>query len=543
MTTKRASLLAGTAAALSLGIAFSASAANIVLINFDPDGAGLNDPTPVEPTGLNPGRTLGEQRQVAFYFAAQLWGSVLESDATIFVGASFQPLLCTPTSGVLGSAGTTFVFANFPGAPKAQTWYGSALADALFGADLNPGFIDINSRFNSSIGTDPNCLGGRGWYYGLDHNVPGADFDFLNVVMHEIGHGLGVQGFSSLSTGALFLGQPGIYSHFTFDNTLLKNWAEMTNAERLASSVNDGKVVWSGPEVFAQTPQVLAPRPVMDINSPASIAGTVDVQNASFGPSLTLAGTTGNVVLADDGTGATADGCEPLVNSVAGQIALIDRGGCTFTSKVANAQAAGAIAAIVANNVARGPAVMGGSDPTIVIPSVGITLAQGNAIKGELANGVNVTLKVDDVLLAGADNAGQVKLYMPTTVAPGSTRSHFDTSASPNLLMEPSINTTLRAATNLDLTPALLEDEGWETNGGDASIAGCSTGVPVYRDGGATVGAAVQAHAAVCAAFGANHGGFVSCMAQVTNSLKARGLISGAQQGRVQRCSARAPIP
>jgi len=543
MIGKRVSLLTGAAAVLGLGIACSASAANIVLINFDPDGAGLNDPTPVVPTGLNPGRTLGEQRQVAFYFAAQLWGSVLESDATIYVGASFQPLTCTPTGAVLGSAGTTFVFSDFPEAPKPGTWYSSALADALSGEDLNPGFIDINSRFNSLIGTDPSCLGGRGWYYGLDHNVPGADIDFLNVVMHEIGHGLGVQGFSNLATGSLFLGLPAIYSHFTFDNTLLKNWVEMTNAERVSSAVNDGNVVWSGPEVFAQTPMVLGPRPVMDINSPASIAGTINVQAASFGPALTLAGTTGNVVLADDGVGATADGCTPLLNSVAGQVVLIDRGSCTFTTKVANAQAAGAIAAIVANNVAGGPASMGGADATIVIPSVGITLEQGNAIKGELATGVNVTIKLDDTLLAGADNAGQVKLYMPTVLAPGSTRSHFDTSAEPNLLMEPAINTTLRAATNLDLTPALLEDEGWETNGGDASVAGCSTGVPVYRDGGATVGAAVQAHAAVCAAFGANHGGFVSCMAQATNSLKARGLISGAQQGRVQRCSARARIP
>lgn len=534
MTARRTGLLAAVAAGLTLGLALPASAAQIIVVTADPPGQGLNDETPATPTGLNPGTTLGQQRQVAFFYAAQLWGKVLESDATVFVGASFQALTCTATSAVLGSAGTTFVFRDFPNAPKAGTWYSSALADALAGVDQNPGFIDINSLFNSRIGTDPTCLGGRSWYYGLDHNPPPGDIDFLNVVMHEIGHGLGVQGFSNLTTGAFLAGFPGVYEHFTFDNTLLKNWAEMSNEERVFSGVNDGKVVWNGGQVFAGTALVLGPRPVVIINSPPAIAGTIDVQTASFGPGLTLEGLTGDVVLADDGTGNT-EGCGPITSPVAGNIALIDRGTCNFTVKVANAQAAGAIAAIIANNAASGLPGMGGADPTIVIPSVGISLNDGNAIKAKLP-GVNVTLARDENLLAGADDFGQVRLFMPNPVQGGSSRSHFDSVAEPDLLMEPAISSSLRAATNLDLTPALLEDEGWTTNGGTASIAGCDTGLAFYQEGGAIIGATIEAHAAICSAFGMNLGGFASCMAQATESLVERGVISGKEKGRVQRC-------
>jgi len=138
------------------------------------------------------------------------------------------------------------------------------------------------------------------------------------------------------------------------------------------------------------------PIPVLTINTPASISGDYAAGAASFGPPLSNPGVTGDVVLADDGTGTITDACEPLVNAgaIAGNIALVDRGSCNFTVKVKNAQDAGATSVIVADNQPGPAAGMGGSDPSITIPSLRVTLETGNLIKGELAGGVNATLHV-----------------------------------------------------------------------------------------------------------------------------------------------------
>ena len=69
-------------------------------------------------------------------------------------------------------------------------------------------------------------------------------------------------------------------------------------------------------------------------------------------------------------TGGLKTACTTLVaGSLTGKIALISRGGCTFSQKVRSAQDAGAIAAIVVNNVAGDPTAMGlggiPNEPTI----------------------------------------------------------------------------------------------------------------------------------------------------------------------------------
>jgi hypothetical protein len=54
-----------------------------------------------------------------------------------------------------------------------------------------------------------------------------------------------------------------------------------------------------------------------------------------------------------------------------------------------------------------------------------------------------------------------IRLHAPATLAPGSSVSHWSADASPNLLMEPSINSGLNE--NLDLSPLLMKDIGWDT--------------------------------------------------------------------------------
>ncbi len=448
-------------AAFALVLALPASAANVVLFNLDPPGIGLNDPTPAAPVGGNPGTTIGDQRIIAYLTAAQIWSDTLTSDVDILVGATFQPLPCTPTGGTLGAAGPTAAFINFPNAPLTNVIYTSALADSIAGFDLDPGNLDIVSFFNSDLDdNDPNCIAGTTWYYGLDNNQ-GSNIDFLTTVLHEIGHGLNFLELVSEATGGLFAGFPDIYTTFMLDLDLGATWDTLTDAERLVSQVNTGNLVWNGANVTNGAPDFLGPRPSVKVLRPQILKGSFEAQAASFGPPLTGGGgTTGQIVLVNDGAGAsTSDGCEPILNNLNGKIALIDRGACSFVQKVANAEAAGAKGAIVANNVPGGPAPMGGSSTTIGIRSVGITLDFGNDIKAELP-GVNVKLILDGNFLAGT-NQGFVRLNAPNPVQPGSSKSHFGPTAEPSLLMEPAITPNLESATTLDLTPALLQDLGW----------------------------------------------------------------------------------
>jgi hypothetical protein len=524
--------------------------------NIDGPGVGFNDPTPVTPVGGNPGTTLGQQRLIAFQFAADTWGSILDSDVEVVIqatffpaGTSFGPLACTPTSAVLGAAGTIQIFANFPGAAFANTWYHSSLANKLAGFDLTPGPLDpgfllppfnddIVALFNDQI-DNPTCLGATNWYYGLDNNH-GNHISLVHVLWHEFAHGLGFANFVTEATGARPLGLPDIYSVYSLDNTTGLHWSQMNTAQLVASAVNCDNVVWDGPNATANASTFLGVgSPSLTINSPASIAGILRAGTAAFGPPLSSPGVTGDIVLVDDGVAPASDGCTPFVNAsaVSGNIALIDRGVCTFLSKAQNAAAAGATAVVIANNAAGCPPPgLGGAGP-VGIPTGSITLPQGNAIKTALLSGtVNATLGLNGTLLAGADAANHVQLFAANPVQPGSSISHWDTLASPNLLMEPAINADL--AFGVDLTAYQLQDVGWTL--ATVVIDGCDTGVSnIPLPQGGSISTVIDA----CAAQATNHGKFVSCVSHAMNDLKKAGLITGAQKGAIQSCAAQADIP
>ena len=75
---------------------------------------------------------------------------------------------------------------------------------------------------------------------------------------------------------------------------------------------------------------------------------------------------------------------------------------------------------------------------------------------------VDGTLGIPPGSLAGTDGSGRVLLYTPNPLEQGSSVSHFDVSAFPNLLMEPSNSADLGFA-QLDLTTFQLRDIGWPT--------------------------------------------------------------------------------
>jgi minor extracellular serine protease Vpr len=127
------------------------------------------------------------------------------------------------------------------------------------------------------------------------------------------------------------------------------------------------------------------------VNAPADLEGTVleAAEGAITAPLRDVGPLTGDLEVAEP-----LQACGPLDNDFEGRIAFIQRGVCAFTDKVLNAQAAGASAVVVFNNVAGDPIVMGGSSAGITIPGMMISLADGSELHTRIGEGqtVNVTL-------------------------------------------------------------------------------------------------------------------------------------------------------
>jgi len=244
-------------AALVLGLLASvvlpaapASAVDIVVLYTDDPNEGFNDPT------------LGTTRRAAFDFAASIWADAIGGSVTIVVDAAMDPLGGGPSSAVLGQAGSALVARDFTGAPISSTWYPIPLANQLAGEDLAPSTVDIVATFNSDV-DNGTVLGSVDWYYGQDAS-PGSDIDFVAVVLHELGHGLGFFDMISQSTGGWLSGFPDVYGR-----NLVRSGApdvpfvSMSDPARL-SALTSGNVYWNGASVMADNggmAQIYAPSP------------------------------------------------------------------------------------------------------------------------------------------------------------------------------------------------------------------------------------------------------------------------------------------
>ncbi len=231
---------------LALLVATPATATNFRLTVLDGPGVGFNDPTPVGPAPGNPGTTLGQQRVNAFQAALDRWGEILASDVEIEVEAEMPDLFCDDTSALLGQASPIDAFRDFAAAPRSQTWYPVALANALSGSDLDPTSADVFARFNGAIEGAPGCLGGFGWWYGIDTPPPTGRPDFFTTVLHEVAHGLGFVSFVDLSTGQKLVGFDDAFSIHLKDGISGELWSDLSDAQRAASAAS-GRLVWEGP--------------------------------------------------------------------------------------------------------------------------------------------------------------------------------------------------------------------------------------------------------------------------------------------------------
>lgn len=448
-----------------LAVPAFAGIGKVIIINNDAAGVGLNDPTPAQPVGGNPGTTVGQQRMNVFQAAAARWSTMLDTNVDIMVQSSFAPLECSQNSAVLGSAGPRARYRDFTNAPKARVWYPVALANKFSGVDLDPTRPDIVMQFNGDL-DKPTCLGTQSWYYGLDGNEPDSDSDLFVVVLHELAHGFG---FSGSTRGDFLDDAPSVFDTHTLDLTTGLRWDQMNEVQREVSLTNTGRVVWDGENVRSLIGRYLQPVTTLAITEPALVARNYDIGTANFGPLATSAALTGRVVRVIDAAntdGATTfDGCTAFTNAdaVRGNVAMIDRGNCTFVIKARNAQAAGAVGAVIVDNSRETctPPALGGDATDITIPVFSIGASDGDVLKAQLTAGavMNGSLRSDPVQLAGTSQERYARLYAPCTDSPGSSIHHWDVAASPSLLMEPFVNSDLLHG--VDLTQYMLLDIGW----------------------------------------------------------------------------------
>ena len=209
-----------------------------------------------------------DEAREAFQYAVDIWNSLIRSPVPIRIDATF-----TDFSGY--ENGKIILGGAYPAGWKSlrslNLWFVDALADKTAGRDLEPSEPDIITRFNSH--KDVN------WYFGTDGNTPAGKMDFVSVVVHEIGHGLGfftaartedsaIGAFSSFSTirGKLKGGNPElphIYDVFVVngDGTAITEFRDPST--HLLEQFTSNDLFWSGAKGVAANggghPQLYAP--------------------------------------------------------------------------------------------------------------------------------------------------------------------------------------------------------------------------------------------------------------------------------------------
>jgi hypothetical protein len=101
---------------------------------------------------------------------------------------------------------------NFPNAPEPDVQFPVSLASALSGQQLGT-TAEMRIRFNSRRGGTrllayvpaDGLHSGTAW--AISQEETGGGYPFLPLVLHEIGHGLGIQLYASRQTGE-YLGHP-----------------------------------------------------------------------------------------------------------------------------------------------------------------------------------------------------------------------------------------------------------------------------------------------------------------------------------------------
>lgn len=166
------------------------------------------------------------------------------------------------------------------------------------------------------------------------------------------------------------------------------------------------------------------------IGAPVTVAGAGTFAAATGDFALVTSDLTAPLgVTSGTGVGGLSTACSALP-SLTGKIALVSRGTCTFSTKIRNAQDAGAVAVLVANNVFGDPTAMG-QDGTANQPAIpaymvsrndGVTLAGFNGASTTIGATLTYLQTGNDDFMAGFSSQGPTDVdfrVKPDVVAPG----------------------------------------------------------------------------------------------------------------------------
>ena len=295
-----------------------------------------------------------------------------------------------PTPKVVG--GYDFVGPDWPNGDLApdpdpldagpERGHGTHVGDIIAGVNgVAPGASLHAVKVCSSVST--SCSGIaliQGMDYAVDPNGDGDTSDHVDIVNMSLGSIYGQWFDDDLSQAVENATAIGVLTVASAGNSADKPYVTGTPAAApSALSV-------------AQTNVPSAVQPLLQVTAPDDIVGDYAgvFQPWSTAPTGVL---TADVVYADnDGDASNLDGCLAFDEDLTGLIVLVDRGGCTFTSKILNVEAAGGVAGII-GLVAPGDPFAGGFGGEGIpgIPGYMISQADSNTFKSGMP-GVSMTI-------------------------------------------------------------------------------------------------------------------------------------------------------
>lgn len=441
---------------------------DITILNNDAVNEGFNDTTdtstvparnayapPLPSIADNPGATLGAMRLNVFQAAADFWETQLDITVEIVVSAQMNPLSCSASSATLGSAGANSFFRDFTGAPRVGTFYAAALTNQLFGAQAN-GSHEINATFNSAIDNNASCLSNLDWWYGIDEATPSGTISLFEVVLHEIGHGLGFADAVG-SNGSKLAGFDDAYMVQLRDFASNIQWPDMTDLERsnsagnaqVSGTSNSQGQVWTGKNVrdisagvFENTklsPAAVRQGGCMDVYAPTSFAGGSSISHFDTG-TRTIA------------TPQVSELMEPFATpepTLVGTLAVLADIGWNLS-----AAGAATISAASPGYTESTPHITGMSGDTtcstvetlsVVIASASVSEADGSAATTATVSRNSNTASALSVTLS-SDDTSEATVPTTVTIVAGQSSTTFDIDAIDDVLVDGTQTATITAS-------------------------------------------------------------------------------------------------